>query len=71
MGILGNNSQANQGAPVAVIGLTGATQIDLGHRTACAVDGSNQVYCWGNNRNARMTTGIPTGAVLTATKVPL
>jgi alpha-tubulin suppressor-like RCC1 family protein len=71
MGILGNNGQANQGAPVMVMGLTGATQIDVGFRTACAVDGSNQLYCWGNNRGARMTTGVPAGAVVTATKVPL
>jgi serine/threonine-protein kinase len=71
MGVLGNNNQGDQPAPVQVMNLTGATQLDVGHRTACAIDGANQLFCWGNNRRSRMTNALPQGAVLTATKVPL
>jgi len=71
MGALGNNSQGDQTAPVQVMNLTGATQLDVGHRNACAIDGASQLFCWGNNRRSRMTNALPPGAVLTATKVPL
>lgn len=70
-GAMGNDSLADQPAPVTVVGASGATQLDMGHRDACIVDGSSQLYCWGNNRGFRMTNGIPTGPVLHAVKVPL
>jgi alpha-tubulin suppressor-like RCC1 family protein len=70
-GVLGNGdtTDANQSAPVQVMGLTNATQVFASHHTACAVDNANQLLCWGTNRKYQQAASAPEMNV--ATKVPL
>ena len=37
--------------------LTGVTQIDMSHRTACAVDTQHRVFCWGTNKRGQVRSG--------------
>jgi alpha-tubulin suppressor-like RCC1 family protein len=55
MGQLGDSSAANSSVPTNVFqpGLTFAS-ITGGETHTCALDGSGQAYCWGNNGDARL-----------------
>ncbi len=70
-GVLGNGdtTDANQTAPVQVMGLTNATQVSAARHVACAVDSANQLFCWGTNRKYQQTGSTP--ELNAATKVPL
>jgi alpha-tubulin suppressor-like RCC1 family protein len=71
-GVLGINdgtNTTNRTTPAKALVLTGATQLDMSHRTACAIDGQQQLWCWGANKR-----GPILGAghrVLQPTQVPL
>jgi alpha-tubulin suppressor-like RCC1 family protein len=71
-GVLGINdgtSSTNRTTPAKTLALTGATALDMSHRTACALDSQQQLWCWGANRR-----GPIRGAgsrVIQPTKVPL
>jgi alpha-tubulin suppressor-like RCC1 family protein len=71
-GILGINDGTNtttRTTPAKTLVLTGATQLDMSHRTACAIAGQEQLWCWGANKR-----GIVLGAgarVLQPTRVAL
>jgi alpha-tubulin suppressor-like RCC1 family protein len=71
-GVLGINDGTNattRTTPTKTLVLTGATQLDMSHRTACAIDGQEQLWCWGaNKRGAIVGAG---SRVLQPTKVPL
>lgn len=49
-GVLGIGLSNDQGVvvPTPTRNLTGVTQLDMGHRTACAID-AGRVFCWGTN----------------------
>jgi alpha-tubulin suppressor-like RCC1 family protein len=71
-GVLGINDGTNtttRTTPVKALGLTGATQLDASHRTACAIDGQQQLWCWGANKRS-VIIGAP-NRVLQPTKVAL
>ncbi len=55
-GILGINSgsSATSTTPQQALGLTGAVQLDMSHRTACAVTADQAIYCWGTNRRGQI-----------------
>jgi alpha-tubulin suppressor-like RCC1 family protein len=62
-GQLGNNDGASSSVPVQVQGLPSTiTKIFSAHRNACAIDGSKQLWCWGNNRTGQLTRTRPTNA---------
>jgi len=50
--------------------MTGATQLDVGHHSACAIDGMNRLYCWGNNNRGQITLHHPTDAIETSILAP-
>ena len=56
MGQLGDTTFTNQNAPVAVIQPAGVTFTDIsaGATHTCAVSGTGQAYCWGNNGDGRL-----------------
>jgi alpha-tubulin suppressor-like RCC1 family protein len=64
---LSSNPTSKPGASL----MTGATQIDASHRTACAIDGMNRLYCWGNNQRGQITLHAPADAVETNVLAPL
>jgi alpha-tubulin suppressor-like RCC1 family protein len=70
-GVLGVNStsSAARTTPVKTTVLTGAVQLDMSHRTACAVDSEQRLFCWGTNRRGQ-TIGAPP-RVFQPTRVPL
>ena len=53
--------------PVTILGLAGATQLSLRSSHACAVDGSRNVLCWGDNEF--LQTGVTTATPGTAMQV--
>lgn len=73
-GVLGNGSKdvtANAPAPVPATALTGTVQLDMGHRTACAVNAAQQLFCWGNNRKGQQTSAQTAPLVTVPTEVRL
>jgi alpha-tubulin suppressor-like RCC1 family protein len=71
-GVLGINDGTTTTArttPVKALMLTGATQLDMSHRSVCAIDGQQQLWCWGANRRGLIIGAQP--RVLQPTKVPL
>ncbi|HEY5944063.1 MAG TPA: hypothetical protein VIV40_01165 [Kofleriaceae bacterium] len=71
-GVLGINDGTNtttRTTPAKTLVLTGATQVDMSHRTACAIDGQQRVFCWGANRRGPIRTSST--RVLQPTLVPL
>ncbi len=60
-GIVGNGltDDADTLTPAKALDLTGAVQLDMSHRTACAVDAQNRLFCWGTNvRNPMLTQAL-------------
>jgi len=62
----GNNNYEQTGQPYGngeqspwqpIEGLTGVTDLSVGQYNACAVDGSNQILCWGNEDSGRLGRG--------------
>ncbi len=49
----------NYPAPVHTRTITSAVKLDMSHRTACAIDASNQLWCWGNNQRGQITFHRP------------
>jgi alpha-tubulin suppressor-like RCC1 family protein len=71
-GVLGINDGASgttRTTPAKALVLTQATQLDMSHRTACAIDAQQQLWCWGANRRGLIRGAPP--RVLQPTKVPL
>ncbi len=73
-GRLGNNSTRHSGVPVQVVDATGqplnnVLSIVAGESHSCALNMSNNVYCWGNNElgrlgnNHRANSAVPVKAV--------
>jgi len=60
-GQLGNGSNTSSNVPVNVTGLGDAREISAGaeHHT-CAIRGSGQAVCWGNNPNGQLGNGTGT-----------
>lgn len=72
-GLLGNG--VGQGpmpaqAPGPTLGLAGATQLDMSHHTACAIDAMNRLYCWGNNQRGQISLTSPKTALDTSVLAP-
>ncbi len=55
-GQLGNNSTALSNVPVDVLNISGATDISIGTRYSCAIDGG-ALKCWGSNANSQLGDG--------------
>ncbi|MBA3542741.1 MAG: hypothetical protein H0T79_24200, partial [Deltaproteobacteria bacterium] len=53
-------------SPQLTVGLAGVKQLDLSHRTACAVDDMNRLFCWGNNRGSQATASMSSALQLFA-----
>lgn len=70
-GILGINNPmgTTQSTPQKATVLTGATQLDMSHNTACAVDAQKRLFCWGSNRRGQVR--INATAALQPTEVTL
>jgi alpha-tubulin suppressor-like RCC1 family protein len=58
-GQLGNASNTSANTPVPVNSLTGVTAISTSNYSGhvCSVNGSGNVYCWGNNSNGQLGVG--------------
>jgi len=70
-GMLGIGRGSNPiGAPTPVVGLSGVTQLDMSHRTACAIDGMNRLFCWGNNQRGQIRLQVPADKTSTAVLAP-
>jgi alpha-tubulin suppressor-like RCC1 family protein len=61
-GVLGINDpmETNHPAPVHTL-ITGVAQLELSHRTACAIDQTQHARCWGVNRRGQASAAQPTG----------
>jgi alpha-tubulin suppressor-like RCC1 family protein len=70
-GVLGND-QGNGAYPLPVqaVNLSGVIQLDVSHRTACAVDGSQRLFCWGSNRHGHITASHPRSDAEGRVRVP-
>ncbi len=71
-GVLGINDGAastSRTTPSKAFVLVGASQLDMSHRTACAIDAEQQLWCWGANRRGPIRGAD--SRVLQPTKVPL
>jgi alpha-tubulin suppressor-like RCC1 family protein len=56
-GPLGTSGSATSSLdPVTVGSLTGITKLAVGSTHVCAINGSNQVYCWGDNASRQLYT---------------
>jgi alpha-tubulin suppressor-like RCC1 family protein len=44
--------------PVAVTGLTNATQLSAGSSTVCALRSDQTIACWGSNNSGQLGNGI-------------
>jgi alpha-tubulin suppressor-like RCC1 family protein len=58
LGVLGDGETGGFAAsPVRVLGLTGATQIDVDYSHVCALDDAGNVWCWGDNSFGNLGDG--------------
>ncbi|HEY5922545.1 MAG TPA: hypothetical protein VIV11_12780, partial [Kofleriaceae bacterium] len=72
-GVLGIDDATNttlRATPAKTTVLTGATQLDMSHRTACAIDMQQQLWCWGTNKRGAIRDATTT-RVQEPTKVSL
>ncbi|MBC7710727.1 MAG: Ig-like domain repeat protein [Rhizobacter sp.] len=70
VGALGNGTNTNSNAPVAVTGLSATvTKIAVGGYHTCAVLGTGSVVCWGYNNNGQLGIGTTDYATLVPTRV--
>ena len=46
------------GAPVAVVGVSDATVIEIGNNFACVLNSTNAVSCWGENTVGQLGNGV-------------
>jgi alpha-tubulin suppressor-like RCC1 family protein len=67
-GEVGDGTQVQRTAPVAVAGLQNAAALGLGDAHACAVTTGNELFCWGRHQNGEVGTGEP---LLRATPAPM
>jgi alpha-tubulin suppressor-like RCC1 family protein len=58
-GQLGNSSTQGASDPVAVSGLTGASEVTAGRRHTCAISALT-AYCWGQNTSGQIGIGTTT-----------
>jgi alpha-tubulin suppressor-like RCC1 family protein len=56
-GQLGNGSTISSWMPVAVNGISNATQVSAGDRHTCALLAGGTVECWGDNRGGELGNG--------------
>jgi len=64
-GQLGDGTQNNAGARVAVTGLTNAEAIAVGWSHSCALKDDGTVSCWGLNGNGQLGNGVIGGSYST------
>lgn len=68
-GQLGNGTTSNRSqVPVAVTGLSGVAEVEVGQDFACARLTSRIVYCWGDNAYGQMGSGTSGGVRTTITR---
>lgn len=67
-GFMGDGSSAPSDLPVAVSGLTTATDVATGYLGGCALLSSGQVECWGWNREGELGNG---GTSTSTTPMPV
>ncbi|MSW84759.1 MAG: RCC1 repeat-containing protein [Actinobacteria bacterium] len=53
-------SLVDQDHPVAVSGVTGATQVSLGYTHSCALVAAGKVLCWGSDSSGKLGNGAGT-----------
>ena len=59
-GGLGDGTTTQRTSPVAVLGLTGVQELEMGNSHTCARDGANDLYCWGRNNYYQVGDGTTT-----------
>jgi alpha-tubulin suppressor-like RCC1 family protein len=69
-GQLGDGSTSDRTSPVAVSGLSGATEVAIGDATGCARTGSNIVLCWGGNSYTQLLRSTASNYGNTAAMIP-
>jgi alpha-tubulin suppressor-like RCC1 family protein len=62
-GRLGDGTTTSSSIPVAVLGITNATEISVGAGHACARLSTNQVQCWGLNNFGQLGDGTTTDSL--------
>ncbi len=69
---LGSGTAAAQSqTPVAIVGVSGVVEVDVGSAFACARNGAGEIRCWGDNGGGQLATGTTGGSQPTPTLVPL
>jgi alpha-tubulin suppressor-like RCC1 family protein len=61
-GELGDGGTANSAVPVAVSGLTDATQISAGYQQTCVRRAGGGLSCWGSDRYGELGDGGATNS---------
>jgi alpha-tubulin suppressor-like RCC1 family protein len=53
----GNTSGGTALTPTKVLNVSNVVSFDLAHRTGCAVDSAERLFCWGNNFRGQILGG--------------
>jgi hypothetical protein len=61
-GQLGNNTVFDEPAPVPVLGITDAVQVEAGGSHTCARLSNGTVWCWGGNVDGQLGNGTAAGS---------